>query len=771
MLSNNETNEIESLDSLCMKAEKLLLLNTYNTQTNDGNDIHSNTNKSVIKEIVKDSNDILNGIQLVHADMKNFHELLLNKQKSIDDMLTQLKTDVFIEDMKKYLLLRYELEILSCCQAINELKSWKKLSDIPGLVLNISIPKGLTKEMKLYKLLIEVVDEVKGTLLNQFKNEFEANLNESNTESKASIIGGGVEPLDMVSTAQHTVAKEPTNASNTHWTNFIENTKEWLTSYALVALLPYSRDSQRIMLDRFTEVLDVTLTPLWGRYHFHLQHSLEAKSFEQLLWTFKYTADYISMLDVLCNVSLTGEDNYLQSLQKNNYQSAARSYIVDKACKFMRAHVAHVIDSDILLRNGKEGQTVEYDDEITLQLIENCLSLDDFLNNSVLNQPSSTIVSTCVAGTCTKPLQLEQSISMILYDQHSLYCYWLAADMSYFVNAVAFELVGLHQYQASLKAIGCDLSESDYVYSVETYTLPSIGHDNKCTEIEYACYQSIHKCCYLFQLACLRYIHQSKQSQIILSKCVLEPLLCSLLTIVLYRMRTHPYTQLLIKIRNYMKVRSDVRNILVVMGLTDQSIIDRFVYVTNGVIHSCEYITAFMNVLLEAYPMISDIVIGVDETKYRNNSTGNTTHGTHANANTGKTTKDLYLNIESIWCSCQEHVKILARNDNLVSMDTIVPYTNTINVNKMKVDIDASNLITRQDFNINTGTSYKSNVLSDILKRYVLKSSVDIRPIISLLEAKSILINCNAKNQLTLKSSIEYVNLQLQALCKILALN
>ena len=204
--------------------------------------------------------------------------------------------------------------------------------------------------------------------------------------------------------------------------------------------------------------------------------------------------------------------------------------MLDKACKFMRAHLAQiVVDFAPLSR------------ELCLQLAEETLELDDWMgkiaqfqtakatNNSGSNKVSSSLDFSTVSKKFA-PIK----ISEVLYDAKAVFHQWLLLEHRFF----HFELRGKCKSAKKVFSFefGDDIrnnstsSNSSLVGKGAVEAPPSMSR--------LRCYQGVYDCMCLFFTACERYQHLPSAAQRIFSVCILEPLLCTALGLLLYRTRS-----------------------------------------------------------------------------------------------------------------------------------------------------------------------------------------------------------------------------------------
>jgi hypothetical protein len=232
-------------------------------------------------------------IDAYSQDSRVEHEKDEALASSLKDMQLKLKQynaitsdGAVLEMLKKYKLLHFKIQHLSLAKAMAQLKSYKTVSEIPTLIFNVcsDIPVVLLAHSKIKKVVVDTVNEIRAPLLRHFHTLFDEHLVAAQKESngKGSNASG-------------------TSAKNALWTVFLMQAKDWLLAYSLVNLLPtVLTETHSMVLEKFQETLDEALTPIWGRYYYHLQVAREAKSPVQLIWTFEYTRSFVRMM---CDLS------------------------------------------------------------------------------------------------------------------------------------------------------------------------------------------------------------------------------------------------------------------------------------------------------------------------------------------------------------------------------------------------------------------------------------------------------------------------------------
>ena len=246
-----------------------------------------------LKHLESDSKALL-------SEWKAFEDEELKTESSFDSVLqavSEFRSKVddpeLVQKVQHYSLLQSQVQILTFLLKLSELQNFSHVRCIPDLVQSLmnSLPNNLQSGCKVYQNVISSVSVLKHTLLQSFHADFDAHL-ETNAES--------------------TDAKEM-------WSTFLGIARDWLLAYALVSLLPaLICDSRNSIIEKYTDALDEVLTPLWGRFHFHLSSARESKSFEQFVWTFSYSKSFLTLLIDLC-IQLTSSGQ-LQKLHSGNLQ-------------------------------------------------------------------------------------------------------------------------------------------------------------------------------------------------------------------------------------------------------------------------------------------------------------------------------------------------------------------------------------------------------------------------------------------------------------------
>lgn len=264
---------------LSLQFREFLLGGPHNTHedcdTISSEKVVASNHSKVLQRIEAHSNSLASEWQiLANAEIEigsSFDSII----KDVEVFRKKVDDPELLKKIRQYSSLQSQIQLCTLAKYLHELKSFSDVRDIPDLVHNLmgSLPKHLQSSCKIHKNIILTVTSMKASLLKSFHADFNAHL-ESNEDSED--------------------AKEM-------WSNFLIVARDWLVAYALVSLLPILiSDSRSQILEKYTEALDEALTPLWGRFHFHLTSARESKSFEQFVWTFSYAKSFVSLLINLC---------------------------------------------------------------------------------------------------------------------------------------------------------------------------------------------------------------------------------------------------------------------------------------------------------------------------------------------------------------------------------------------------------------------------------------------------------------------------------------
>ena len=255
-----------------LDAKEFLLGGPLNRPNDDGSvPCDGAASKSALKDIESYSQSLLSESQSFLNEESKIAESFEAILTKVSSYRSQIDDPDLLVKIQHYSSVQSQIQLLTLAKALNDLQKFSNVRDIPELVLSLmsTLPKHLQSSCKIHKNIITTVTNMKTYLLKKFHEDFNVHL-ESNEGSKD--------------------AKQM-------WSDFLIVARDWLVAYALVSLLPILiSDSRSQILEKYTEALDEALTPLWGRFHFHLKSARESKSFEQFVWTFSYAKNFVSLL-------------------------------------------------------------------------------------------------------------------------------------------------------------------------------------------------------------------------------------------------------------------------------------------------------------------------------------------------------------------------------------------------------------------------------------------------------------------------------------------
>lgn len=383
---------------------------------------------------------------------------LLERNESIDTMIQRVEGSGLSQMMERYLRLRLKIGLMSLATAMSRLEGFSSADEIPAIISAIQScrPPAMFRKMKLFEMVRLAVANTRAVLLNKFLKAFEDHLSE---ESR---------PWGGSDVAQGAV-----------WVVFLKQARSWLLAYSLVSVLPASlMDSQQAVLEAFQMAIDEAFMPLWGRFYHHLKQGREGSA-QQVFWTFSFAKSFLQMLLSLC-AHITSADQ-LKSLCNVDYAKAGKEQIVDKAVRFLRAHLAMVlVDGD------------QADDAFSSRIMEDTFDLDDWLYSY---RPPMTL-------------------SSVIYDAKPCFHRLLWTEQRDMVQ--------------QLRKC-CDANAFDNMFDVEADM--AAGHS-------LFCYASIYHSMCLLQSYRSRYAFLPPAAQNVLSEVLLEPVLCFSLGLLLYKIRS-----------------------------------------------------------------------------------------------------------------------------------------------------------------------------------------------------------------------------------------
>lgn len=210
----------------------------------------------------------------------------------------------------------------------------------------------------------------------------------------------------------------------------------------------------------------------------------------------------------------------------------------------MRAHLAQIVEDFSPMSR-----------ELCMQLVEETLELDEWIY-SIAKEPSTgtaassrqaphpAVKSSAADSTDVSVKTTPLTICPVLFDAKEMFHQWLLAEHRFFY----FELRG--KCREVRKVFSFDFGdagkdrfldptdEENYaVYGSED--VKGAPYTHKEGQGQLRCYKGVYECMNLFFIGCERYKYLPPQAQRAFSVCVLEPLLCTALGLLLYKTRSN----------------------------------------------------------------------------------------------------------------------------------------------------------------------------------------------------------------------------------------
>jgi len=478
-------------------------------------------------------------------DVKTKIDHLNHEKEKILDALSHIQSNTehipsIIEMQKKYILMRAKIQHLILIQIMNKLEieiSQNKgcSGNIPELIFNLlnEVPCALLRQSKIRQYVLESIKRQRSNLLFKFHERLDDHLVSSDKLA-------GVHYTSDSSGAEQ-------------WESFISIARDMLLSYALLCMLPamLTESNRSVIIDQFQQALDDALTPMWGRFHFHLnlsfsdsdtideespqssQNQLQSVK-QQIVWTFKYAKNFIQMLSGLCDritVSSTftrlaesipqltstvkspvisdRKDDNNNSLNEE-FRLAGREHVAIKAGKFMKAFVARVLEQHFIpseqKSTGIDEPAASYNSSFFSQFLEEILELDETLRTTLMNETRQ---------------YCSDSVIEVIASQRNLFAKWISIDHTFFL----FSLRGLLAKPKNAFAFDFNHHEdSDKAFAL--------------TERKHRCYRGVYRLVELLQLACQRYANLTDNAKRRVAEVLLEPLLVTAIGIFLFKIRS-----------------------------------------------------------------------------------------------------------------------------------------------------------------------------------------------------------------------------------------
>lgn len=213
--------------------------------------------------------------------------------------------------------------------------------------------------------------------------------------------------------------------------------------------------------------------------------------------------------------------------------SVGQKQVLEKAAKFMRAHLAQiVVDFSPLSR------------ELCMQLVEETFELDDWLHGiarttiaearGAESTVAGSVRTTAPSSHDTRDIYAPITVCAVIYDAKEMFHQWLLLEHRHF----HFELRG--KFQDGKKVFQFAFGNEEIASPDANSPARSVNPAMKGLSFQATrqrCYQGVYQCMALFFTASERYQYLPPAAQRILSIVVLEPLLCTALGLLLYKTR------------------------------------------------------------------------------------------------------------------------------------------------------------------------------------------------------------------------------------------
>jgi hypothetical protein len=527
------------IQSLCYEIESFLIFGPIVSQEEE-EERPLTFDESSRLEIKKSLDELHLKHSEFHTNQEQINENLAETKQKAEELQTQLSDNDFQNSLENYLKTKYKLQLFTLAKAMKELESCSNVLEIPSIILRIKskIPKVIPDRSKIKQYVQAIIQNKKKMLLDKFYLYFEEQFQETNT---------------LHDTDTYDINNNNSN-SVSNWEIFLQRSRNWLLAYTLISILLsiFLMESPQLILEHFQDSLDTALTPLWGRFYYHLQISLESKSKQQILWTFYYSKSFIEMLfNLIITITVSQE---LKQLYEINYLLAAKNQIIEKSIKFLKAHIASIFVLEFLpwkerVENDQNKKTKE---KYVLQIIEEILDLDSWLLTYATEQTALGMNSNTIEPG--KPQEQHQQLLIsrkiclteVIYESKEIFHYWLFLERGLILEKIQSFI---HSYELTFSLVSptSTSSSSSTARSLHTPSAhPNLHHENNrlspsansSSESGLKCYHGPYECLSLFLLFSQRYSLFPLQAQQFLSQVILEPLLNFLLGLLLYRIRS-----------------------------------------------------------------------------------------------------------------------------------------------------------------------------------------------------------------------------------------
>ncbi len=311
--------------------------------------------------------------EVFHKHEAGMHALQESRQE-LSVIINKLD-NANIEQRKRQLLEEeYKRKLLEMARSIDELErlstvigsasatgheNERHVREIQAVVLRMldSLPhRALPTTSKLFQHMQSKIKHMSESILSHFHSRFENLLDQGETG------GNSINIKDF----NDEVEKAPENKSD-GWAAFLDHSRSWLLAYVMIKLLPnIISASNAMVIESYQEALDEALTPMWGRYRFHLKHSAWSGNKKQIVWAFHYATSITRIFYDLCThlgeskellalfsfrdtpvigstSGVRGDPGEGKALLSRLYRRAGPAYLLSKSVKLFKAHLAMIV--------------------------------------------------------------------------------------------------------------------------------------------------------------------------------------------------------------------------------------------------------------------------------------------------------------------------------------------------------------------------------------------------------------------------------------------
>lgn len=397
-----------------------------------------------VKSVYENASSLLAEEATLRADLQRHQQLLQNVQRDISKLNQKLTSHNVMSSYQSLVKDTVKQQLLTLGSKVEQLRETSDVEVIPSIVHDIVqvAPKFLSPKSKIFQLLQSTTMQLRTDMLSDFHHKFESHLSR-------------IEALTSYS-------------AQMSWEQFLSSSRQWLVAFTMISILPCLFKDSSLIVDHYIDALDAAMGPLWARCHFHLLTARESGTEGQLLWTFEYMRSFVDLLSTMC-MALSNQQ-LLNSIHSADFTTASMNYIVNKATRFMRAHIASALSS------------LSLNTSTLMPLIEYTLELDGHIR--ALQRPSLSIVGVF----CDHKLLLSEWVSQdreyFMYQLNN-FCVATSAYSCHFAskkekNVFCFASVYdalhlLHVAHTRYAALPPDAADTFVLFVIEPILLCSLG--------------------------------------------------------------------------------------------------------------------------------------------------------------------------------------------------------------------------------------------------------------------------------------------------------